>query len=347
MVMGLGPYRPIKDLERALERGELELAIAAAKDVARAYGRPIQLDIAVRFLPVVAEQRPEDYDGWALRWLARWSTESPGATRLSGRSAMRRCVFCDQEIASKDPPEHVVPKWMKRFRPEGALFAHRPGIVLRGTYAAPSELPSFESKQPELTTDVVCKGCNGGWMSDLETRASRLIAPMMEGHGRPLDPDDRAFVAVWGIKTVMMWQTIYPDSRAIPLEDYCWLRERLTPPPITRVRIGRYIGTGLPLFGFAQENLFRAGTPEVAPGQLMPHGHRSVLAVGQLIYEVLRADDLDANQPFPALTGDALLDIWPGIGPSYWPPRLAFDDVRMRELLRVPADAELPGREGF
>jgi len=56
------------------------LAIAAAKDVARAYGRPIQLDIAVRFLPVVAEQRPEDYDRWALRWLARWSIESPRAT---------------------------------------------------------------------------------------------------------------------------------------------------------------------------------------------------------------------------------------------------------------------------
>lgn len=79
-VMGLGPYRPIKDLERALERGELDLAIAAAKDVSREYGGPIKLDIALRFLPVVSEQRREDYDGWALRWLARWSTETPGAT---------------------------------------------------------------------------------------------------------------------------------------------------------------------------------------------------------------------------------------------------------------------------
>jgi hypothetical protein len=184
-------------------------------------------------------------------------------------------------------------------------------------------------------------------MSDLETQASQLIAPMVEGTGRTLSPDDHAFVAVWGIKTVMIWQTIYPDSRAIPLEDYRWLREKLTPPPQTRVRIGRYVGTGLPFFGFGQENLFEKSTPEVAPGELTPHGHRSVLSAGQLIYEVLRADDLDANQPFQRLTGNALIDLWPGIGPSYWPPRLAFDDLRMRELLRVPDDAQLPPAEGL
>jgi len=34
----------------------------------------------MRFLPVVAVQRVEAYDGWALRWLVRWSTEASGAT---------------------------------------------------------------------------------------------------------------------------------------------------------------------------------------------------------------------------------------------------------------------------
>jgi len=79
-MMSLAPYRPIRDLEGALERGQLDKAVALAKDVAREYGRPIQLDLALRFLPVVAVQRFEAYDGWALRWLARWSTEAQGAT---------------------------------------------------------------------------------------------------------------------------------------------------------------------------------------------------------------------------------------------------------------------------
>src|SRR5271165_96388 len=34
-MMGLGPYRPIRDLERALERSQLDKAVALAKDVAR------------------------------------------------------------------------------------------------------------------------------------------------------------------------------------------------------------------------------------------------------------------------------------------------------------------------
>jgi hypothetical protein len=70
-MMGLGPYRPVKDLERALERGELDMAVAAAKDVAREYGQPIALELSVRFLPVVVAEQPERCDTWACRWLAR------------------------------------------------------------------------------------------------------------------------------------------------------------------------------------------------------------------------------------------------------------------------------------
>jgi hypothetical protein len=78
-MMGLGPYRPIKDLERALDRGDLQMAIAAAKDCRREYGRPVNLDIAVRFLPLLAAD-PAGYNTWACRWLSRWLTETPAPT---------------------------------------------------------------------------------------------------------------------------------------------------------------------------------------------------------------------------------------------------------------------------
>lgn len=42
---------------------------------------------------------------------------------------------------------------------------------------------------------------------------------------------------------------------------------------------------------------------------------------------------------FPDLPGDVLLDIWPGIGPSAWPPRLSFDDARLFRFLELPADS--------
>jgi hypothetical protein len=79
-MMGLGPYRPVRDLEYAVDRGDLPMAIAVAKDFAREYGRPIPIGLALRLLPLVVAQRQEEYDRWACRWLARWLTETLGAT---------------------------------------------------------------------------------------------------------------------------------------------------------------------------------------------------------------------------------------------------------------------------
>ncbi len=74
------PYRPLGELEAALERGELEFAVTLAAEVASERRKPIDLDLALRFLPLLALQRARDYDAWALRWLVRWIDEADGAT---------------------------------------------------------------------------------------------------------------------------------------------------------------------------------------------------------------------------------------------------------------------------
>ncbi|MGA2320281.1 MAG: hypothetical protein ABSG95_06005 [Solirubrobacteraceae bacterium] len=78
--MGLGPDRPIRELERALERGDLAMAGAIARDFAREQGRPIGLDMALRLLPLVAAERFDSYDDWSCRWLSRWLNEAPAAS---------------------------------------------------------------------------------------------------------------------------------------------------------------------------------------------------------------------------------------------------------------------------
>jgi hypothetical protein len=72
--------RPAAELEVVLDRGELDSAIILAQEGADERGRPIDLDLALRFLPLVAAQRPTVYDDWASRWLARWISETPDAT---------------------------------------------------------------------------------------------------------------------------------------------------------------------------------------------------------------------------------------------------------------------------
>jgi hypothetical protein len=74
------PYRPVVELEAALARGELDFAVALAAELSSERRRPIDLDLALRFLPLLAAQRSGDYDAWALRWLERWIRETSGAT---------------------------------------------------------------------------------------------------------------------------------------------------------------------------------------------------------------------------------------------------------------------------
>src|SRR5438034_11700048 len=71
------PSKPAAELDGALERGELEYAITLAAGVAEDHHRPIDLQTALRFLPLVAAQQSEHYNAWALRWLSRWITETP------------------------------------------------------------------------------------------------------------------------------------------------------------------------------------------------------------------------------------------------------------------------------
>ncbi len=71
----------MRELEAHLERGELDFALALARALARERERPLDLDLTIRFLPLLAVQRPELFDGWALRWMERWCAElRPGAS---------------------------------------------------------------------------------------------------------------------------------------------------------------------------------------------------------------------------------------------------------------------------
>src|SRR5436190_6071142 len=73
-MMGVGPHRPIRELEAALDRGELDIAEGIARDCQREHAQPIRLDLALRLLPLAAGE--PSYDAWACRWLSRWLTEA-------------------------------------------------------------------------------------------------------------------------------------------------------------------------------------------------------------------------------------------------------------------------------
>jgi hypothetical protein len=256
---------------------------------------------------------------------------------------MARCVFCDSEIPRDDPPEHVLPKWLRRLRPKRARFIEPKAKILRGIPpAALPKQPRAESKIPTVKTKLVCKECNGHWMSDLETRAAGLLTPMILGEARSLSIDEQAFIAVWGTKTDMTWQTTSTEFRAAPLRDYRHLRIHQTPPACTRVRLGRYVGSAF--LSFADHNLAHLGpsTPGRIDLEHDPPGHWAILRVGQLVFEVWGSDE-GGIPPIhdPSRSGRSMVDIWPSLVGTYWPPPEVLDDSGMLALSNMSAD-QLP-----
>jgi hypothetical protein len=87
--LGPRPWKPAEELEGALERGDLRFAISLAEEL-RIEGKPIDLQTAARFLPLIARESPREFDSWALRWLSRWlaETDAPTIEQAAEVSAM-------------------------------------------------------------------------------------------------------------------------------------------------------------------------------------------------------------------------------------------------------------------
>jgi hypothetical protein len=119
----------------------------------------------------------------------------------------RRCIFCGGVPISK---EHIFAEWMHPYLPprkhiEGneplmhtlqlsqISFDDRkvsPGPVSRGPLDRPGEMKSKRLK-------VVCVPCNTGWMSRLQTAATPILLPFVNGEWNTLTPADQRILAAW------------------------------------------------------------------------------------------------------------------------------------------------------
>ncbi len=244
----------------------------------------------------------------------------------------RHCVFCDAEISAGAPPEHVLPKWLgRRFRPKGAVFKHTERPEIRGDKEYPPAVPDYQSKKFDLTAKTVCAKCNHKWMSDLETQASPLLVPMIEGKARDLSVEQQALLSGWVAKTALTWdQSQPPNRRLFPLELCRALYKHRLPPPGSRVRLARYEGESPEFVQMIYDGLYSEVPDDpVSPGA--PQAHRAAIRIGQLVAEFVVADDPGAVIRETGDIGSLLLTIWPSVSGHRWPPPVVMvDDIWTR-----------------
>lgn len=241
----------------------------------------------------------------------------------------RTCIFCNSFRISD---EHFWPEWCHHLFERGVNDSYRqfqedtiPGRRPRKRHD--------RTRGGNIVTKAircVCKPCNNGWMSQLESAAKPILAPMIEGKSRTLDADQRRTLASWVALKVMVSEHDKPRMALTPDHDRLVFYEALGIPRYYRIRIGRN-GTKAKLAYHRQSMTLALGgsAPEPSPSAPVPPLgmlRKNVQVVSFLMGEVFihataaRVDDFDLDNVirqrewgihlFPEKLGE-LLVAWP------------------------------------
>jgi hypothetical protein len=129
-------------------------------------------------------------------------TDKANRRPISRAGTARRCAFCGRRA---DSSEHAWPDWLLSLLGRGPKYRY--DVERRLDDRAPLKW----SGSRVLTVKRVCRSCNNGWMSDLETQAQPILTRLVRGD-RPLslDPAQQATIAAWCRKTAMVFDCTRP-----------------------------------------------------------------------------------------------------------------------------------------
>lgn len=128
---------------------------------------------------------------------------------MANDRVIRTCIFCNGGPMTK---EHAWPRWIRELYPGNESWSHelldQDGNVLRGR----------KSDSIDVEVRRVCKQCNNGWMSSLESIAP-LLTRLARGESTELTATEQGKLARWLVKTGLMIDLATPKP-TISIESY-------------------------------------------------------------------------------------------------------------------------------
>ena len=214
---------------------------------------------------------------------------------------MRRCLFCTNSANSL---EDAWPHWITdQYRGARAVEvdAVRGGVRLK----------PWSKYQPELKVRCVCRTCNNGWMSGLESRAQPLLQPMLIGSRIGLDLAGQATVALWSVKTAAVLDGMdQVDRRAYSLEE-C---ERMRTLSAVTWRTSVWLAASATASHFMSTKNRHLGSNDLS-------GVSITIALGHVVLQVLTIRIPDTFGPDTLVTTDARTGPWEEVTTQIWPAR--------------------------
>jgi hypothetical protein len=254
-------------------------------------------------------------------------------------NAGRRCIFCDHRANSL---EHIFPDWINKIFPPdeigpvGSVFTQ----VVIGEEDAAVRRAFSAGKLAQLTARIVCCCCNGGWMSDMESRVGPLLQDAIRGRDATFAPEEQLLIAGWATKIAMLGEVImeYPDS--FTRDDRYLVRKEQRPPLHARVNLAIYSGNYLPTAYYRSlGQIARGGTP-------VTDFYIHTIVIGNLLIQVrgFPALPLSENRSLQQISEARYIEIpiFPPVEICKWPPIFRFDDDALAKYTAGGNDPPVP-----
>jgi len=119
--------------------------------------------------------------------------------------------------------EHVFGDWISRY------FIKELGVDLKGVAEivdADGHVTQFPTTPFQQKVKIVCKACNEGWMSKLETDVMGMLKLMMIGKPVMLRSNAKKVLAFWCAKTALVLDHLHPQNRIVPDAHFSELFDR-------------------------------------------------------------------------------------------------------------------------
>jgi hypothetical protein len=226
----------------------------------------------------------------------------------------RACIFCGGTPVTE---EHVWPYWLNDELPaleETTFTLERVG----------KETRVWRGKPASATVAVVCKSCNNGWMSDLESASAPLLIPLIRGRTPHLDPQAQRAISGWAFKTAVMLDQLNP-TMAFRGEHLDHLRAHLEPHPTVHV-FAAACDAKRP-----EDTFFRSTTVDLhlEPESGLPReAYVATLAVRHPAFQVIGSGIPDARWDHSGALASSVRRFYLLLGPFHLAARTCLDTRR-------------------
>lgn len=234
----------------------------------------------------------------------------------------KHCIFCDGRPLSK---EDIWPTWMTPYFPRD---------IERYEYG---RIDVYDDDNPMVTrinrggdprsrrAKCVCRKCNSGWMSVLQSKAKGVVLSLAQGEARVLTEEDQRVLARWIAMVTITSEFIEPRSVAIPESDRDWVMNRVGAPENWKIWIGDYVReewrgwrshNALPVH--EDDEADRADPLKPRP----PNTQTTTLVFGRLYVHALSSSiaRLVGASKIAARAKLMLKQVWPFENEVVWPP---------------------------